>query len=372
MTNARSYYENEFLYIAGPEVFYPDGTQRLLAMRRKAEALGFGVALPNDNTLKLDHEDPRKNADSIFDNCAGSINNSTAIVADLETFRGAEPDGGTVYEIGMAYARGLRCYAYSRDMRPAAHKYAPAILKSGALYDLEGRLFPYPSLPYSPCVTGSCKLVEGDFEACLRTLTQDINEERKFAARRFVPEMIQPGGAAPDKAGGPVIYLAGQDRYDEGAKPRYEELKALYRGYGFEPFSPMDDAPGIKRLYPEDPLAGAYHLFDHWQRHVRNCDVILVDLNDFHGWEPNSDAAFEAGMAWQLGKKCFGFMKDASPMIDRVPHYGKEADYRDHSGSGVENFDYPLNLMFSSSMPVLEGDMESVAAYIAGAVHERK
>lgn len=370
MISERSFYDKESLYIAGPEVFYPNGTKLLLAMRRKAEALGFGVALPNDNVLKLDHEDPRRNADSIFANCADSINRSTAIVADLEAFRGAEPDGGTIYEIGMAYARGLRCYAYSRDMRPAAQKYAAAVLKGGVLYDLEGRVFPYPDLPYSPCIVGSSKLIEGDLDACLCALKQDIDEERKFKTRRRTPGMDLSAGVTVKKGAGPVIYLAGQDRYGDTAGPWFERMKAIYRQYGFEPYSPADDAPGVPRDYPDDPLAGAYHLFDHWQQHVRNCDVIVADLNDFHGWEPNSDAAFEAGMAWQLGKKCFGFMTDASPMIDRVPHLGEEMDYRDQGGSGVENFHYPLNLMFSSSMPILEGTMETVAARIAQACRE--
>ena len=365
MDFGRSFYDKEKLYIAGPEVFYPNGQKRLLAMRRKAEALGFGVALPNDRVLKLDHEDPRKNADSIFENCALSINDSTAIVADLENFRGAEPDGGTICEVGMAYARGLRCYAYSRDMRPAAQKYQGVALKDGRLYDLEGRILPYHDLPYSPCVVGSCKLIEGDLDDSLRVLMQDIDEERKHSVRRGTRGKDLSAGVTIEKGEKPVIYLAGRERYDDSAKLRYEQIKLLCRRHGFEPFSPMDDAPGIQRLDPDDPLARAYHLFDHWQQHVRNCDVIVADLNDFHGWEPNSDVAFEAGMAWQMGKKCFGFMTDARNMRDRIPHYGEEGEYRDYCGNDVEGFDYPLNLMFASAMPILEGDFDAVIGQIA-------
>ena len=122
MAYYKSFYQDENLYLAGPECFYPNGSQRLAAMRRQAEAYGFGVALPNDNPLSLDNADLQKNADSLFKNCADSINASTAILVDLETFRGTEPDGGSICELGMAYARNLRCYGYTRDGRNMVHK----------------------------------------------------------------------------------------------------------------------------------------------------------------------------------------------------------------------------------------------------------
>ena len=367
MDFGRSFYSNEYLYLAGPMVFYPRGREQLLAMRRRAEALGFRVSLPNDNELKLDHADIRKNADSIFENCAGSINASTAILSDLECFRGTEPDGGTIFEIGMAYARGLRCYAYSRDMRDVVQKYQGSVLKDGKVFDRDGRLLPYHDLPYSPCVVGSSKLVEGDLDDCLRVLMQDIDQERKFAAKRQTPGQDLSAGITVNKSEKPVIYLAGQDRYDDDALPIYERAKELCRQYGFAPTSPMDEAPGVPGMDSEDPLTMAYHRFDHWQQHVRNCDILVADLNDFHGWEPNSDVAFEAGMAWQLGKKCFGFMQSTAPMINRIPHYGEAAEYRDQYGNDVENFNYPLNLMFASSMPIIEGGWEQAIAQAAKA-----
>ena len=57
---------SEAIYIAGPECFYIDGNARLNAMRRIAEARGHSATLPNDTPLKLDNEDLRKNADTIF------------------------------------------------------------------------------------------------------------------------------------------------------------------------------------------------------------------------------------------------------------------------------------------------------------------
>ena len=126
-------FNGEAIYIAGPECFYVNGYDSLGAMRKESEYYGFEVTLPNDNPLNLEHEDLRKNADEIFENCAKSMNASTVIIADLETFRGCEPDGGSIYEIGMAYARGIRCYGYTRDLRNMVHKYPLAVLKDGVV-----------------------------------------------------------------------------------------------------------------------------------------------------------------------------------------------------------------------------------------------
>ena len=204
---------SEAIYIAGPECFYIDGNARLNAMRRIAEARGHSATLPNDTPLELDNEDLRINADIIFENCAQSMNASTAIICDLEFYRGAEPDGGSIYEIGMAYARGIKCYAYTRDKRNMCWKYQGLRLLEGKPYDLKGRALPYAELPFSPNVIGSTKIVEGDFSAALTALENDAEEERKFSAhpgyKSWKPEFTK---RELSTEGRPVVYIAGPQR----------------------------------------------------------------------------------------------------------------------------------------------------------------
>ena len=64
---------------------------------------------------------------------------------------------------------------------------------------------------------------------------------------------------------------------------------------------------------------------------INNCDIILADLNDFYGYEPNADVSFECGMAFQLRKKMYAFMDDIGRMIDRVPNKGEENSCHDIS-----------------------------------------
>jgi hypothetical protein len=58
-------------------------------------------------------------------------------------------------------------------------------------------------------------------------------------------------------------------------------------------------------------------------------------------------------------------MDDTTVMRKRIPHYGGDKNYKDICGYEVENFNYPVNLMFASSMPVLEGDFEAIVKRVS-------
>ena len=363
-------YASEAIYIAGPECFYTHGYPHWHALRARAEMLGFGVTMPNDAQLDLTHEDLRKNADAIFANCCKSVNASTAIIVDLEFFRGADVDGGSIYEVGMAYARGCRCYGYTRDLRDMRFKYQGYTLKGGSAFDQKSRSLPYGDLPFSPNVVGSCKIVEGDFDDALRLLTLDLPEEQK-AAGSGVSSTPPVLASAKPASRPPVLLLSGPQRYDGDAEEYYARMKALCAQWGITALTPLDDAPDIPPLTSDAPYARAAHTFAVNCAHVRACDAVLADLNDFHGWEPDADTSFECGMAFQLGKSLYGRMDDVRRMIDRVPHFGEEREFRDHCGCNVENFDYPINLMFASSMPIYEGRSEAVLDLVATDLHAK-
>ena len=357
-------FKNEGIYIAGPECFYTHGYDMLAAMRVRAESLGFGVTLPNNHPLDLENPDLQKRADSIFADLRDIMYDTTVIIADLEAYRGAEPDAGTVYELGMAYAKGARCYGYTRDKRSLATKNQQAYLKDGKVYDERGNVMPYHNLPFSPAIIGSTKIVEGDYDDCLHMLMTDIEEEYKFKASR---NKLMINNCSVTERGNkrPLVYLAVFERYDQDAEEKIARMKALCDQYGFDAVSPLDSAPGVHMEETDNPYMWAMYQFDNWQQHVRNCDIIIANLNDYRGYEVNNDVAFECGMGFQLHKKLYGYMENADICINKIPHLGAEKEYRDHTGSNVENFNYPANLMFGSSMKIFEGKFEEIIAKVA-------
>lgn len=351
-------FEKESIYIAGPECFYTYGYDMLAAMRARAESLGFRVTLPNDNPLDLENPDKRKRADSIFADLKEDMDNTTVIIADLEAYRGAEPDSGTVYEIGMAYAKGAKCYGYTRDKRSLATKNQQAFLKDGEIYDERNRAMPYASLPFAPSIIGSTKIVEGNFDDCLGMLMVDLEEEEKNKA--FGKSTAGSSREAwLEKRKRPLIYLSGFERYDTEGAAIFKRWKELCQAYGFEAVSPLDQAEGIEKIETDSPYVWAANVFDNYQQHVRDCDIIIANLNNYRGYEINNDVGFECGMGFQLGKKLYGFMDNTDILLHKIPHLGSSQSYRDHTGSNVEDFNYPANLMFGCSMKIFEGDFET-------------
>lgn len=346
--------KNEKLYIAGPMCFYQGGYPRWYAMRDCAKIKGFEVTMPNDTNLDLSHRDLQKNGDAIFANCVKCMDAATAILCNLEFYRGADVDGGSIYEVGMAFAKGAHCYGYTRDKRSMAWKYQGSTLRGSTAYDRKGRPLPYSDLPFSSNVVGSMKIIEGDFDDCLKVFCLDREEERKRSSFPTALER-QADVVRPPDGQGPIVYLAGPERYSADAQALYEDMKAFSSQLGFCALVPTDEVRELPEKLMDDPYARAYHIFHRQQQHVRDCDILIANLNDFHGWEPDSDTAFECGMAFQLGKRLYGYMDSTSRMIDRIPNLGPEKEYRDLCGCNVENFDYPINIMFASSMTIVQG-----------------
>lgn len=192
----------------------------------------------------------------------------------------------------------------------------------------------------------------------------DKEEELKYYTQRnhFVDYTTARTVMPKDK---PIVYLSGIERYQENAHEVFSKMKEICEKYGFIVYTPVDWAPGVKKLKTDNLYKWAANLFDNYQQHVRNCDVIIANLNDYRGYEVNNEVGFECGMAFQLGKKLYGYMDNAAPLIEKIPHLGEEKEFRDHTGSNVENFNYPANLMFGSSMKIFEGKFEEIISKVA-------
>ena len=364
--------KDESLYIAGPLCFYKNGYGMWDALKKEAEFYGFTVALPNNNVLEYEEGNKRQFSAAIFKNCRDSINKTTCLIVNLENYRGLVPDGGSVYEMGMAYAKGARLYGFTRDKRPARMKYGLGKYVGNDIIDCDGRLLAHKDLAFGPCIVGSTKIVEGKFGDALQSFMTDIEEDSKLKASRNTFVLDATPQVTVEPSDKPRVYLSTFERYDNDAKEKLDRMKKICKKYGFEAISPLEDAPKVERIVSDDVMEMAYNQFDHYQQHVRNCDIILANLNNYHGYEPNDDVSFECGMAFQLGKKCFGYLNEVKPMIDLVPNRGPEGEYRDLNDMNVENFDNPLNLMFGASFTLFEGQFEEAVKKMAEALVDFK
>lgn len=105
------------IYLAGPDVFYPDVEARYAHLEALCGIRGLVGVRPSDGGMSALHAGhgltPYTLASRICEANIEHIRNCDAVVANMSPFRGAvEPDSGTVFEIGMAVALGKPVAVY--------------------------------------------------------------------------------------------------------------------------------------------------------------------------------------------------------------------------------------------------------------------
>lgn len=99
------------VYLAGFDVFRPDAVEHGEYLKALCDAHGLQGLYPFDNTIppELRKQDAAKIICTLN---VEMIRRCTAVLANLNLFRGAEPDSGTAFEVGMAVALGKPVWAY--------------------------------------------------------------------------------------------------------------------------------------------------------------------------------------------------------------------------------------------------------------------
>lgn len=162
------------VYIAGPDVFRPDALELAEAARKAAASHGHEALLPLDNEAIT--------AEEIFRANLALIAACDAVVANLEPFRGDEPDSGTCFEVGVAVALGKRVVGYLADARPLAEKMAERHGKrhvpgTGRPADKDGNAVEDFGLPLNLMLSIPCEIVEGGLEEALRAMTNQARDK---------------------------------------------------------------------------------------------------------------------------------------------------------------------------------------------------
>lgn len=157
------------VYIAGPDVFRPDALELAEAARNTAASHGHDALLPLDNEATT--------AEEIFRANLALITECDAVIANLNPFRGDEPDSGTCFEVGMAIALGKRVVGYLSDARALAEKmeerHGKRVVPGTARpADGDGNAVEDFGLPLNLMLAVPCEIVEGGLEEALITLSR--------------------------------------------------------------------------------------------------------------------------------------------------------------------------------------------------------
>jgi nucleoside 2-deoxyribosyltransferase len=165
------------LYLAGPDVFRPDARQRGEALKAHCARFGFEGLFPLDQDVPADIGDPAQQAAWIYRANVALIERADAVLANLDFFRGPEPDSGTCFEVGYAVAKGKPVYGYIPEHGSFAERIRlrhPEAVGADGVLDVRGWLFEEFGLPLNLMLSVPAPLVVGDAEVALARLRRDL------------------------------------------------------------------------------------------------------------------------------------------------------------------------------------------------------
>ncbi|MEA3362521.1 MAG: nucleoside 2-deoxyribosyltransferase [Thermodesulfobacteriota bacterium] len=153
------------IYLAGPDVFEPDAVEMGKKLKQLAAEYGFIGLFPLDNAIHV-KQTPHATARAIRDANIKLIESADIVMANLNPFRGVEPDSGTVFEIGYAIALNKAVYCYATDRREMIERVRDEqTLPADARYCQDGKIIEDFNLSHNLMMIDL--VVAEDAESCL-------------------------------------------------------------------------------------------------------------------------------------------------------------------------------------------------------------
>ena len=111
--------ERPLVYLAGPDVFFPDAMERAATMKATLAARGMTGLFPLDSEFDQAEFSGRKDLGLAIARANEALMRKADIgLANIQPWRGVEADDGTSYEIGVMAALGKIVVLYTNDRRP--------------------------------------------------------------------------------------------------------------------------------------------------------------------------------------------------------------------------------------------------------------
>lgn len=150
------------VYLAGFDVFRPDAIAQGERLKACCAAQGWLGLYPLDNALPEGLQGLAA-ARWICEANLALIRRADAVLANLNNFRGAEPDSGTAFEVGFAVALGKPVVGYLDDGRTLREQL-------GGVRDAEGFSVEDFGLPRNLMLACTTRLVVGGVQEGLTAL----------------------------------------------------------------------------------------------------------------------------------------------------------------------------------------------------------
>lgn len=157
------------IYLAGTGVFRADPVEYGKWLKNLCAIHGHTGHYPMDN--EIDGSDNKAISDAIREANIKMIRECDCVIADLNSFRGTEPDSGTVWEVGFAQGLGKPVYGFCESVDSYLQKARKILdLHPNALFDTNGFQIEDFGLTHN-LMFANC-IVSNSFEGCLIHINQ--------------------------------------------------------------------------------------------------------------------------------------------------------------------------------------------------------
>lgn len=164
------------IYLAGFDVFRADSLAHGAWLKQQCRQHGFEGLYPLDNQAPADLSG-RALAQWIYEANVVLIRQADAVMANLNAFRGAEPDSGTAFEVGYATALAKPVWAYVDEADSLVQRLAVAQRNDPPRHvDRDGYTVEDFGLNLNLMLACSATVVVGDAAQCLARMAQALRD----------------------------------------------------------------------------------------------------------------------------------------------------------------------------------------------------
>lgn len=161
------------VYLAGFDVFLPDAVAHGERLKALAAAHGFEGLYPLDNAPPAGLSGAAL-ARWIYQANVAMIQRADLVMANLNPFRGAEPDSGTAFEVGYAVALGKPVWGYTSQAGSVREQVAVGVAADDAARAVDAQGFTVEDfgLNLNLMLACSARIVVGDAADCLARMAR--------------------------------------------------------------------------------------------------------------------------------------------------------------------------------------------------------
>ena len=153
------------------------------------------------------------------------------------------------------------------------------------------------------------------------------------------------------------VYAAGPDVFDPEYPAIKQRIKDACRAAGLVALCPADD-----EILGVDGLPLSQCIQEANLALIDRADVVMANVRNFRGLEPDSGTVFESGYARGKGKPVWCYNVPTSSLLDQVP---QGSPGRDLQGHVIEDFGLGRNLMLAHGCFQVHGGVDQCVEQIA-------